>query len=74
MGVKTALAGITFTTQGKAQAAIVGLDLPDFVLGMQLACQELTVKMNYLVNNVLTPAGSESSNITTVNAQVTALA
>jgi len=73
MGVKTALAGITFTTNGKNQAAIVGLDLPDFVLGMQLACSELTTKMNFLVNNVLTPAGSEGANITTVNAQVTAL-
>lgn len=74
MGVKTALAGITFTTQGKAAAAALGLDLPDYVAGMQLTCQELTQKMNFLVNDVLTPAGSEGSNITTVNAQVTALA
>lgn len=74
MGVKTALAGITFTTQGKAAAAALGLDLPDFVLGLQLQCQEMTQKMNFLVNDVLTPAGSESSNITTVNSQITALA
>lgn len=74
MGVKTALAGITFTTQGKAAAAAIGLDLADYILGLQLTCQEMTVKMNFLVNDVLTPAGSESSNITTVNNQITALA
>jgi len=73
MGVKTALAGITFTGTGKQIAANVGLDLNDFVLGMQLTCQELTQKMNFLVNDVLTPAGTESSNITTVNSQITAL-
>ncbi len=73
MGVKTALAGITFTTGGKNQAAIVGLDLADYVLGMQLTCQELTQKMNFLVNDVLTPAGSEGSNISTINTQITAL-
>lgn len=74
MGVKTSLAGITFTTGGKNQAAALGLDLADFNLGMQLTCQELTQKMNFLVNDVLTPAGTESANITTVNAQITALA
>jgi hypothetical protein len=73
MGVKTALAGITFTTQGKNGAAALGLDMADYVLGMQLTCQELTAKMNFLITDVLTPAGSEGSNITTVNAQITAL-
>jgi hypothetical protein len=73
MGVKTALAGITFTTGGKNTAAALGLDLADFSLGMQLTCQELTAKMNFLVTDVLTPAGTEGSNITTVNNQITAL-
>lgn len=73
MGVKTALAGITFTTGGKNQAAALGLDLADFVLGMQLGCQELTQKMNFLVNDVLTPAGTEGANITTINTQITSL-
>lgn len=73
MGVKTALAGITFTGTGKNTAAALGLDLADFVLGMQLTCQEMTQKMNFLVADVLTPAGTESSNITTINSQITAL-
>lgn len=73
MGVKTALTGITFTTNGKNAAAAIGLDLPDFILGLGLTCSEMTQKMNFLVTDVLTPAGSESSNITTVNAQITAL-
>jgi hypothetical protein len=73
MGVKTAVAGITFTTQGKAAAAAIGLDLPGYILEMQLTCQELTQKMNFLINDVLTPAGSEGSNITTMNSQITAL-
>lgn len=73
MGVKTALVGITFTAAGKAQAAIVGVDLADFVAGIELTCQELTQKINFLVNDVLTPAGSEASNITTMNSQITAL-
>jgi hypothetical protein len=73
MGVKTAIAGITFTTGGKNQAAIVGVDILDFVAGMQLTCQELTQKINFLINDVLTPAGTEGANITTLNTQVTNL-
>jgi crotonobetainyl-CoA:carnitine CoA-transferase CaiB-like acyl-CoA transferase len=46
MGVKTTLAGITFTAGGKQQAANVGVDLADLVAGMELACQELTAKLN----------------------------
>jgi len=73
MGVKTAVAGITFTTGGKNAAAALGLDLADYVLGMQRQCQELTAQMNFLINDVLTPAGTEASNITTMNTQITAL-
>jgi hypothetical protein len=73
MGVKTTLAGITFTTGGKQQAANVGVDLADLVAGMELACQELTAKLNFLINDVLTPAGTEASNITTLNTHITNL-
>jgi bisphosphoglycerate-dependent phosphoglycerate mutase len=73
MGVKTALAGITFTTGGKNQAVAVGNDLAGTMLDLQLECQEIINRMNYLVNNILTPAGGESANITTINAQITAL-
>ena len=40
---------------------------------MELACQELTAKLNFLINDVLTPAGTEASNITTLNTQITNL-
>lgn len=73
MGVKTALAGITFTTGGKAQAAIATADLLDMVAGLELKCQEMIVTMNYLISDILTPSGTESSNITTINSQITAL-
>lgn len=72
MGIKTNLAGITFTTQDKATAVALGLDLVGYVADMELACQELTEKLNFLVSDVLTPAG-DSSNVTTVNTQATAL-
>jgi hypothetical protein len=64
MGVKTALAGITFTTGGKNQAEIAGADLAGMIQECQLACAEVVAKLNYLVNDVLTPSGTEASNIT----------
>lgn len=73
MGVKAALAGITYTTGGKNYAAGVGLDLPDTMLGLSLQIAEIQTKINFIINNVLTPAGGESSNITTLNSQLTAL-
>jgi hypothetical protein len=39
----------------------------------ELKCQEIIVLLNYLVNDVLTPAG-DTSNASTLTAQVTALA
>jgi hypothetical protein len=73
MGVKTSIAGVALTTQGKQQAQNVGLDVADYMLGIQLTCQELTAKLNFLISDVLTPAGTEASNITTLQAQITAL-
>jgi hypothetical protein len=73
MGVKTSLVGITFTAGGKQQAANVGVDIADFVAGIELTCQEMTQKLNFLINDVLTPAGTEAANITTLQAQITAL-
>lgn len=73
MGVKAALAGITYTAGGKNQAQLVGVDLPDTMLGLSLQIAEIQTKINFLINNVLTPAGGESSNITTLNSQLTAL-
>lgn len=72
MGIKTNLAGITFTTADKAAAVALGLDLVGFVADMELACQELTEKLNFLVSDVLTPA-SDASTVTTVTTQITAL-
>jgi hypothetical protein len=72
MGIKTNLVGITFTTQDKVTAVALGLDLVGFVADMELACQELTDKLNFLINDVLTPAG-DISNTTTINTQITAL-
>lgn len=73
MGVKTSLAGITFTTGGKNQAEIAGADLTGLIAECQLKCQEAVAVLTYLVNDVLTPAGTESANITTINTQITAL-
>lgn len=73
MGVKTAMAGITFSAGSKAQAAAIGLDLADYVLGIQLTCQELTQKMNFLVSDITTPA-SDTTPGTTLGSQITALA
>jgi hypothetical protein len=73
MGVKTTLAGITFTTGGKAQAEIAGCDLAGMMEVIEMHCQEATNMLNYLVNDVLTPAGTESANITTINTQITNL-
>jgi hypothetical protein len=72
MGVKTALVGITFTAGDYTQAAAIGLDLNDFVLGIELTCQEITQKLNFLKSDILTPA-SDAGNATTLTTQITAL-
>jgi hypothetical protein len=73
MGVKTACAGITYTAGGRAKAQQVGLDIDAHMAEINLGITEIQTKINFLINNVLTPAGGESSNITTLNTQLTAL-
>lgn len=73
MGVKTNVAGISLTGGDITQAATLGIDAKALLLEIQLHCQEATQKMNVLITDVLTPA-SDSSNITTLNTAITALA
>jgi hypothetical protein len=73
MGVKTALTGITFTTGGKNQAEIAGCDINGTMQEIELHCAEMIAQLTYLVNDVLTPSGTEGANITTINTQITAL-
>ena len=73
MGVKTALTAVVFTTGGKNQALVVGTDIAGMIAECNLACIEITNKLNFIVNDILTPAGTESSNITTLNSQITNL-
>jgi hypothetical protein len=73
MGVKTNLAAITFTGGGLAKATAVGVDMVDMMAGINLTISELQAKLNFLITDVLTPAGSEGSNITTINTQLTSL-
>ena len=72
MGVKTNIAGLTFTNADKTQAEALGLDIAGFMAGVQLECQELVDKLNFFISDVLTPTG-DSANITAINAQITAL-
>jgi hypothetical protein len=73
MGVKAALNGITFTGTGLTKATTVGVDIVDMMAGISLGIAEIQAKLNFLITDVLTPAGTEASNITTINTQLTAL-
>lgn len=73
MGFKTSLAGVTFTAGAKAQAVALGIDMTGFVTEVQLSMSEVLAKLNFLISDVLTPAGTEAANITTLQAQITAL-
>ena len=73
MGVKTNLTGITFTTTGKNTAVAAGVDLAGMIAECNLGINEILAKLNYLVTDVLTPSGTETSNISTINSQITAL-
>ena len=73
MGVKTNLAAITFTGTGLTKATAVGVDMVDMMAGINLGIAEIQAKLNFLIADVLTPAGTEGSNITTINTALTAL-
>lgn len=73
MGVQATINGLTFTTAGKNKAAAVGVDLEALRKRVSMRIDEINVDLNFLVNNVLTPAGGESSNISSINTQITAL-
>jgi hypothetical protein len=72
MGVRATLAGITLTAGDKTQAATVGIDAAGLLAEAQLKCSEAIQQLNVLITDVLTPA-SDASNITALNAQITAL-
>jgi hypothetical protein len=72
MGIKTTLAGITLTAGDKTAANAAGIDVVDMMNLAQLKCQELTNLLNVIINDVMTPA-SDSTNITTLNTQITNL-
>jgi thiamine biosynthesis lipoprotein ApbE len=72
MGVKTNLAGITLTAADITKAESLSTDLPGMMAEAQTRCQELTVLLNYIVNDILTPAG-DSANASTITTQVNAL-
>lgn len=73
MGVKTNLAAITFTAGGLQKATALGVDMVDMVAGINLGIAEIQAKLNFLINDVLTPSGTEGANITTINTQLTSL-
>lgn len=73
MGVQATINGLTFTTAGKNKAVAVGCDLEALRKRVSMRIDEINADLNFLVNNILTPAGGESSNISSVNTQITAL-
>ena len=72
MGVRTALLGVTLTAGDITQAEQLGTDIKGAMALAELKCQEITVLLNYLVNDVLTPAG-DTTNAATLTNQITAL-
>ncbi len=72
MGVKTVLAGITLTGGDLTQAETIGSDVKGLLVEAQLKCQELIALLNFINNDILTPA-SDSGNASTITAQITAL-
>ena len=72
MGVKVTLAGVTLTAGDITQAETLGIDAKGPMVVAQAKCDDLKQLLSVLVTDVLTPA-SDASNITTLNAQITAL-
>ena len=72
MGVKTALNGITLTGTDITTAEAKGIDVKGMMALAATQAEQLSDLLNVIVTEVLTPA-SDAGNITTVNAQITAL-
>lgn len=72
MGVKTVLAGVVLTAGDKTQMSSLGIDAAGLLALAQRKCEEVTQICNVLITDVLNPA-SDASNVTTLNAQITAL-
>jgi hypothetical protein len=72
MSVKSSIAAISPTTADVTQAEKLGVDLTGTLLLLQLKCDELVDLINFLNNDVFTPA-SDTTNSATLTAQVTAI-
>ena len=72
MGVRATLVGITLTTQDITQAESIGADVKGLFSLAELKCQELETLLNFIVNDILTPAG-DTANASTFSTEVTAL-
>jgi hypothetical protein len=72
MGVKATLLGITLTAGDITQAETLGIDVKGLMTTAEAKCDDLKQLLSVIINDVLTPAG-DASNITTLNAQITAL-
>ena len=73
MGVKTSLANLVITSTGKTNSATAGADIAGILALCELKCQEASNLLTYLVNDVLTDS-ADSSNVSTINTQITNLA
>ena len=64
--------GVTLTAADIAQAQALGIDVKGMMLTAGAKCDDLKQMLGVLVSDVLTPAGDDA-NVTTLNAQITAL-
>jgi hypothetical protein len=72
MGVRAILAGVVLTANDKTQAQSLGIDAAGLLAEAQLKCQEVIQICNVLISDVMNPAG-DGGNVTTLNAQITAI-
>jgi len=72
MGVKATLLGVSLTAADISQAEALGIDVKGMMATAGAKCDDLKQLLGVLVNDVLTPAG-DSTNATTLTAQITAL-
>lgn len=74
MGVKANLVGITPTVNGLASGEKFGCDYAGLLEICERKLEEVSVILTYLVNDPLSGVSSESSNISTINTAITAIA